>query len=60
MKSLDKYFQDLMYRQRSMELLNAENLAAKLNCTKKQMLNAQVGKPIPDKVYSVLINWLEN
>ncbi|GGF73139.1 hypothetical protein GCM10010912_17920 [Paenibacillus albidus] len=50
--------QEEMYRKRKRERLNFEELAAKLNCTRVQMVSAQMGNNLPDEVYEAVTGWI--
>lgn len=58
MKKLDEDQQDIMYLKRRRHRINFDDLAITLNCTKESMVDAQLGKEIPDDVHSAVVDWL--
>ncbi|ASA22018.1 hypothetical protein [Paenibacillus donghaensis] len=50
--------QESFYRKRQIERLNFVELAAKLNCTRVQMVSAQMGNNLPDEVYEAVTDWI--
>ncbi|OMD85670.1 MULTISPECIES: hypothetical protein [Paenibacillus] len=49
---------EALYRKRQIERLNFAELAAKLNCTRVQMVSAQMGNNLPDEVYRAVTDWI--
>lgn len=49
---------EALYRKRQIERLNLAELAAILNCTRVQMVSAQMGNNLPDEVYSAVTDWI--
>ena len=47
-----------MYVKRRMQDLNFQELAGILNCTKQDMINVQVGNPVPDEVAKAVLRWI--
>ncbi|ETT46221.1 hypothetical protein BSK66_31625 [Paenibacillus odorifer] len=50
---------EALYRKRQIERLNFSELAAKLNCTRVQMVSAQMGNNLPYDVYEAVTNWIK-
>ncbi|WP_340398005.1 hypothetical protein NST50_14005 [Paenibacillus sp. FSL E2-0202] len=50
---------ETIYRKKERERLSSAELAAKLNCTRVQMVSAQMGNNLPYDVYEAVTNWIE-
>lgn len=55
---LNEEQKEAFYRKRQIERLNFEGVAAKLNCTRVQMVSAQMGNNLPDEVYRAVTDWI--
>jgi hypothetical protein len=58
-KKMTKLQRDKLYAKRDKHLLLLGELAAVLNVSAGQLIDAQMGNVITDEVYNAVINWLE-
>jgi hypothetical protein len=49
---------EAFYRKKERERLSSAELASKLNCTRVQMVSAQMGNNLPDEVYRAVTEWI--
>jgi chemotaxis regulatin CheY-phosphate phosphatase CheZ len=58
MQTLSEDEIDKLWSRRKQYLINMPELAVMLNCQHTDIVLAQMGKPVPDEVYSAITTWL--
>jgi len=57
---LNEKQRDMMFNIRRNFSMNFDELASVLNCTKEHMVDAQIGKEIPEDVHKSVIGWMRD
>lgn len=58
-QKLNADYIDKLWSKRKQYLINLPELAVMLNCKHEHMVQAQMGKPVPDDVYKAVVDWLQ-